>query len=74
MDGQSQFSEHESSSMDHFVSIVDLIPLIMEESACIQFLFDEGLLRIRMRCNECYTNLSPNKHIQCLHAKEDIRE
>ena len=32
----------------------------MEESICIQFLFDEGLLHRRMRCKECYTDLSPD--------------
>ena len=31
--------ERESTSMDHFVSILDLVPFISEKSAGIQFLF-----------------------------------
>jgi hypothetical protein len=36
------------TNMDRFISIVDLVPIIMEEKAYIQFLFNEGLLNTRM--------------------------
>ena len=45
-------------SMDRFISIVDLVPFIMEEKACIQILFDKGLLNTRMVCTKCYARLS----------------
>ena len=46
------------SSMDCFISIPDLAPLISEESACIQYLFDEDLLHTKMRCRECNAELT----------------
>jgi hypothetical protein len=48
--------------MDHFVNVLDLMPIITEESACIQFLSDEGLLHTTVRCSECYDHLSPHHH------------
>ena len=48
--------------MDCFFGIVDLVPFIMEEMACIQFTFDEGLLNTRMVCSECHARLSPKNY------------
>ena len=71
-------SEKVCISMDCFVGIVDLMPFIMEEKACIQFLFEEGLLNKRMICNECYARLCPkdcsSKNILCLYTEEVIRK
>ena len=39
--------------MDRFISKIDLAPLCVDEDACIQFLYSEGLLRIGMLCPEC---------------------
>ena len=50
IDGQSSSA---TNSMDRFINVAELPPLIMEESACIKFLFDEGLRHRRMRCKEC---------------------
>jgi hypothetical protein len=53
------------------------MPFITEEKACIQFLFDEGLLNIRMVCSECYACLSPKDYgskKNILYAKEVIRK
>ena len=39
----SSVTEGESSSVNHFFSKVDIVPLIMEEKVCIQLLFYEDL-------------------------------
>ena len=65
IDGQSEVNQPDvlSTSMDHFVNIFDLVPIITEESSCIQFLFDEGLLhKTTIRCSECDAHLRPNYH------------
>ena len=61
--------------MDRFVSIADLMPLIMKESACIQFSFDEGLLHKKMRCNgrnleysDSEVFLSPTQYKSTVHC------
>ena len=53
----SSATDCESTCMVHFVSIVNLVPLIKDKNACIQFSFDEGLLHTRMRSNKRYTSL-----------------
>lgn len=45
--------------MSRFISKIDLAPLCKSESKCMQFLYDEGLLRTRMLCPECDARLHP---------------
>ena len=45
--------------MDRFINKIDLAPLCVDKDACIQFLYDEGLLRTRMLCPECYAPFLP---------------
>ena len=44
--------------MVRFISLVDLVPFIMEKKACIQFLFVKGFLNTRMVFNEYYAFLN----------------
>ena len=44
------------------ISICDMVPFLVDEVTCIQFLIDEGLLRNKMRCPKCYAHLRPIQH------------
>ena len=48
---------------------VDLAPLCENKEACLQFLFDEGLLKSRMLCTECNALLDPIKRRGRMHPE-----